>query len=95
MSRSEWFKFLKLAFDELVCEYPTYLTENAVVFAPPSGSNVVDCVDRELLIQTITMNSDQVPLITLSEFQNMKKNEKCITYKRIVSALQNYKVDDN
>lgn len=26
MSRNEWFKFLKLAFQELVCEYPAFLT---------------------------------------------------------------------
>jgi hypothetical protein len=49
MSRTEWFKFLKLAFDELVCEYPTYLSPDGIVFLPPS-KNPVDCVDKELLI---------------------------------------------
>lgn len=53
MSRTEWFKFLKLAFDELVCEYPTYLSAGGIVFVPPSKNQVenpVDCVDKDLLI---------------------------------------------
>jgi hypothetical protein len=67
MSRTEWFKFLKLAFDELVCEYPTYISTDGIVFVPPN-KNPVDCVDKELLIQTVVMNSDQVPLLDLTDF---------------------------
>ena len=61
MQRSEWFKYLKLAFDELACEYPTYLTPEGIS-TEPTG---VDCVDRLLLSQTIIMNADQVPLVPL------------------------------
>lgn len=66
MPRAEWFKYLKLAFDELACEYPAYLTDDGVVFVPPDDNSSVDCVDRELLSATVTMNADQVPLTPLS-----------------------------
>lgn len=72
MLRTEWFKFLKLAFQELVCEYPGFLSVSGVSLIQPTDSSAVDCVDRELLLQTIVMNKDQVPLINLSEFQSQK-----------------------
>ena len=58
MARAEWFKYLKLAFDELACEYPAYLTNKGIVFQPFRDESVIDCVDKELLSATITMNAD-------------------------------------
>jgi hypothetical protein len=49
MSRTEWFKFLKLAFEELACEYPALLSESGVVFQEIGSNTGVDCVDKDLL----------------------------------------------
>jgi len=50
MSRTEWFKFLKLAFEELACEYPALLSESGVVFQEIGSNTGVDCVDKDLLV---------------------------------------------
>ena len=50
MARTEWFKFLKLAFDELLCEYPAFLTPTGISFVVVNNVSNVDCVDRELLV---------------------------------------------
>jgi len=94
MARAEWFKYLKLAFDELACEYPAYLTKKGIVFSPSEDEPVVDCVDRELLSATITMNADQVPLIPMSKLQKQEKRERLISLQSIVSAINSYQVSE-
>jgi hypothetical protein len=94
MPRAEWFKYLKLAFDELACEYPAYLTDDGVVFVPPDDDSGVDCVDRELLSATVTMNADQVPLTPLSAIPKQENRERMISIENIVSVLNSYKVGE-
>ena len=94
MARTQWFKFLKLAFDELMCEYPAYLTPKGISFILAPNTSCVDCIDRELLLQTITMNTDQVPLMSLSEFKKCHQNEKWISLDSMVAAINVYVVKD-
>jgi len=52
MARQEWFKFMRLAYDELLSEYP----------------NNQGSVEKDLFLQTIEINSDQIPLVSLGDF---------------------------
>ena len=52
MSRSNWFKFLKYIYDELVAAY-----------------GQCELVDRDLMMQTMMLNLDKIPLQTLEAFQ--------------------------
>lgn len=51
MSRTNWFKFLKLIFDQLL-----------------AATGEQSLVDKDLLMQTVAMNVERMPLVPLGQF---------------------------